>query len=186
VHPSPQFVLRLVRNPATYALLALMSSIAAFTLLLGMGVNRTLDFRGRTAGTDSIRLILDSPDVRQLIAHQETMEKQERLNLDRVIRGMGKGEPNPISGYIDLSLHPERYIPGRLALIAAMNQQPAVTVVARRSYCRFLKHTRASCSKDPILDCYYIKVRITSGPSKGQEGWSCMFEDVALTGPIAP
>lgn len=174
-----EWFLYVLRSKITYAMLALT--------LLALGVNRMLDFRGKTSGADSIRLILDSPSVRELLARQEAVEERERRNVDQALQaGVNGGRSNAGMVWQDIVLHPERYIPNRLAFIESMQLQPADSVVARFSSCRFLKQSRARCGRQPLYDSYYAKVRITSGPSTGKEGWSCMYEDVALTGPIAP
>ncbi len=151
-----------LRKKAAYAIIGLLSLATG----VGLSVNRALDFHGKTTARDRIRLVVDSPEVRQLIVNQEAEIASEDLQ--------------------DESRQPEKYMPRRLAFIASMDRQPFIMVVAQNSYCRFLKQTRASCSKNPFSDGSYMKVRITTGPSKGQEGWSCMSEDVALSGTSLP
>lgn len=97
----------------------LISSLAPW-LVVGPGIHRMLDFRGRTDSTDSIRLITDSPEVRSLLADLERVGSLEK----------------------------------EMELKEAVEHQPAVAVTARSS--------------------------------KGEEGWACLFRDVALSGPILP
>ncbi len=142
----------------------------------------------KRAATVTMRIILDSPEVRGLIASQEMSEVAEWQNVQRIVReaNSARRRQGPLDE--ELALHPERYIPKRLAFAEAMKRQPTVQAVAQNSYCRFLQRSRASCLNQPIPagDHHYVRIRITSGPSKGQEGWACMFENVWLNGPLLP
>jgi hypothetical protein len=76
--------------------------------------------------------------------------------------------------------HPERYIPERVAFIDAMARARCVAVMPN-SYCRIIERAEAICSKVPVANPRYVKVHITSGPSKGSEGWGCLGDGIGLT-----
>jgi len=84
----------------------------------------------------------------------------------------------------ELGQHPDRYIPERIAFLDAMARAPGVTV-SGESYCRIINRSKAMCDRHPGPNPTYFKVRISSGPSKGQEGWGCLGEDIRLNGALA-
>jgi hypothetical protein len=137
---------------------------------------------------DAVRFIRDSPRVRALLAGSEAYLETEWQNVLRAIRSAGGFNKNGGSLSEELFLHPERFIPKRFAFLERMRRQPVASAVARSSYIRFLKRTKASCDDDLVLpqNRIYVRIRITSGPSKGQEGWACMHENVWLNGPLFP
>lgn len=89
-------------------------------------------------------MIIDSPEVRRLIAREETQEF-------------------PV-----------------VEFIAALAAQPS-NLVAQNSYVQVLERSRASCARDPRVTDVYVRVRITSGPSRGKEGWLCQDKDFSPT-----
>jgi hypothetical protein len=109
----------------------------------------------------NVRLILDSDEVQGLIAKQSSYAAREKIEVDRYFRApAAEREPD------------EKYIPERVAFLNAMTQAVSVPVPAN-SYCRVLKQSDTICSRHPGQNPTYIKVRITRGPAKGQEGWGC-------------
>lgn len=112
------------------------------------------------------RLVADSPEVRRLLseaANREEKTKRLRLQLpeDRFTRMR-----------LDMEIHPERYMSDRNALFAAMARRPSVTVIGQQ-YFRCLETSPAGCANDPSTTSNYLRARVTTGSSKGAEGWAC-------------
>lgn len=138
------------------------------------------------------RLIVDSAEVQSLIAEHSVTNSHEEKELHRsfvehnkvFLRTKGKRTPEErdadAARLRELRQHPERHIPQRLMFLDKMAQAPSI-VIPGASYCRILQRSDAICSRDPILNPEYIKVRITSGPLKGQEGWGCLGDGIGLT-----
>jgi len=53
-----------------------------------------------------------------------------------------------------------------------MTNAPGFYVPAK-SYCVIVQNSHAKCVSKPVYTEFYKLVRITSGPSKGKEGWLC-------------
>jgi hypothetical protein len=68
----------------------------------------------------------------------------------------------------------------RRRLLDAMARQPGV-LVAGEQYFRILEQSSVGCADDPITTSNFLRVRVTTGPSKGLEGWACS-RDVQPTG----
>jgi len=68
----------------------------------------------------------------------------------------------------------------RRKLLSEMARQPGVTVTGEQ-YFRIIEESPAGCADDPVTTSNYLKVRATTGPSKGSEGWACS-RDVQPTG----
>jgi len=158
------------------------SSLAVIILMITAGCAA---FKARFSSITAdrpVRLVLDSPEVRQLIARQEAFQPRERAEIDHFKKDRDRERTDDAAGPLRESLqHPERYIPERTAFLDAMAQAPGV-IVPGKSYCRILARSEAMCSRQPYYNPTYLKVRITSGPSKGQEGWACLGDDIRLGG----
>jgi hypothetical protein len=66
----------------------------------------------------------------------------------------------------------ERYAQGRKEFLLAMSQQPGV-LVPEKTYVRVLAGSGAVCGLIPGYSFTFVKVRVTSGPFLGREGWMC-------------
>ena len=72
----------------------------------------------------------------------------------------------------------ERPSPNRREFLLAMSQRPEV-LISEKTYARLLEYSGAHCN--PIgYSTVYIKVRVTSGPLAGREGWLCE-DDIGRT-----
>ncbi len=80
-----------------------------------------------------------------------------------------------ITRVLDAHLNPERYAPGRKEFLSAMSQQPGV-MVPEKTYVRVLAGSGAMCNLEPVYTFTFVKVRITSGPLRGLEGWACQWD----------
>ena len=60
----------------------------------------------------------------------------------------------------------------RSNLLAAVAGAPGFLVPAK-SYCTIVEDSQVRCGSDPVYTVSYRLVRITSGPSRGREGWTC-------------
>lgn len=103
------------------------------------------------------QIVLDSPEIRQLIAAYET--KTAEIN-----HALGM-EPH--------TLQEERrqILPSRTAFLAVMARAPHITV-KENAQCRMLEISKA-CSPDARVTITYVRVVITNGDSKGQQAWIC-------------
>jgi len=151
------------------------------------------DYQARTDSFREVRLVIDTAEVRHLINAQNSLVTQDLAETRVFINGeasiyreIDKRPGNPSSQadakrqlHVMLA-HSERYVPERVAFIDAMTRAPGVAVT-RNSYCRIVERSEAICSKDPIANPRYVKVHITSGPSKGSEGWGCLGDGIGLT-----
>jgi hypothetical protein len=66
--------------------------------------------------------------------------------------------------------------PEHVRFIAAMAEQPGIEIPAR-SYARLVESSRARCGDDPTNHENYLRVRVTTGALKGEEGWTCVPRD---------
>ena len=127
-----------------------------------------------------VRVVLDSEEVRRLISQQDAFAPNEQKEIDvyfQAILLLGQAVDREQTNeacrrYEEAKKNAEHYIPERVVFLDAMARAPAVQV-APNSYCRVLQRSQAKCTRDPEFTCEFVKVRITSGPSKGQEGWGC-------------
>ena len=104
------------------------------------------------------QIVLDTPEVRQLIAAYEVKSGEIDHTLAK--------EPH--------TLQEERrqILPSRIAFLEAMASAPHITV-KENTRCRMLEISKAGCSPVAEGSITYVKVVITNGPSKGQQAWIC-------------
>jgi hypothetical protein len=93
----------------------------------------------RATNSRGARLVMDSPDVRQIIATEEK-------NREHIL------------------------------FTSPMADRPSI-LIPQGTYTRLLERSHAKCG----AASEYARVRITSGLSRGAEGWLCFPEDVAPT-----
>ncbi len=60
---------------------------------------------------------------------------------------------------------------GRGEFLEAMAKMPGF-LVPYRSQCEVVERSRAACGP-PLYNELFVKVRITTGPMRGKEGWVC-------------
>jgi hypothetical protein len=120
------------------------------------------------------RLVEDTPEVERLLSVQKTRDDE----IAKSWRENTKEER--IKRIQDVMLNPNRYSPpGRQEFLTAMSRQAGVSV-PEKTYARLLEHSGARCNPMPVYTTVYIKVRITSGPLVGHEGWVCE-DDIGRT-----
>jgi hypothetical protein len=124
-----------------------------------------------------VQLISDSPDVQLLILAQEKSDAPELRWLKE-----SRSHDERVRGVQDRRQHPERYAPTLLSFLEAMAAKPAFAVRGGTT-CRLVERSQARCTPDPLDTHAYVKVRITEGPKRGQQGWACEVRDVVLTTP---
>ena len=136
----------------------------------------------------SVRLILDSAEVQNLISQQESFSLRERQEIIHYFQDierlapecMRPGESCP--RLEELERNREHCIPERVAFIDAMAKKPGV-LAPPNSYCRVVQRSGAKCTKNPEYSSAFVKVRVSTGPSKGTEGWGCE-EDIFHAWPM--
>jgi len=146
------------------------------------------DVAAITAARRQVRLISDSPDV---AASSHSKKRASHWKGPKSIASRRKPPGSHKNGTVkqpkrprqlrELGQHPEHYIPERTKFLDAMAQAPSV-LVPGESYCRIITRSNAMCDRHPEHNPTYFKVRITSGPSKGQESWGCVGEDIRFNG----
>ena len=90
----------------------------------------------------------------------------------RVSRRQALPDPQQVQLTIDMRAHPKRYMAERSKLIETMAQQAGILVTGEQ-YFRILEESPAGCADDPVTTSNYLRVRVSTGPSKGSEGWAC-------------
>jgi hypothetical protein len=146
-----------------------------------------------TAPYEATRLVLATNEANRLVAQQSSFAPQEKAEVARFFRDSGRIEkevaqatritdPNEARASRKRATlaRAELYIPERVAFLGAMAALPGAMVPAG-SYCRIVERSQAICSDIPMSNPDYIRVRITSGPSKGLQGWGCLGDGIGLT-----
>jgi hypothetical protein len=99
----------------------------------------------------------------------------ERENFQK-----GRTKEEQIQLMVEADRHPERYLTDRIRLIDSIGQQPGLLVTGQQ-YFRLLEQSDVGCDLSLIHSANYVRVRVTTGPLKEREGWSCDL-DVQPTG----
>jgi hypothetical protein len=159
-------------------LVILWAILAAFGTAVGIAAwwvfSPTHAYYIRDTGTEPVLLIADSSEVRHLIAREEAHAPEEVKVGEALLQ---QYEPLAV---VERREHPERYFPEHIRFLDALTHQPHVTAPAG-SYARLLEMSHAKCNSDPSLSGEYAKVRLTSGPMRGREGWLCYWRDLTPT-----
>ena len=66
--------------------------------------------------------------------------------------------------------------PARKDFLEAMARAPGI-IVPEKTYCRILTTSKVHCASQ-FSTQVYLKVRITTGPYRGSEGWGCEGSDI--------
>ena len=170
-----------------------ISSACAAPILafITVGCPISPDYEELTAATRTVRLVLDTADVQHLISQQESISSKEREEIERYtqdILRVGKECDSQPTGTAchqlgELLRNDAKFIPERTAFLNAMAREPGVWVPPN-SYCRVVKRSPAMCSTHPQHNSTFVRVRISTGPSKGVEGWGCEGENVYSAWPM--
>jgi hypothetical protein len=128
---------------------------------------------------------LDTEEVHQLILRQDAFAAKERKEIELYFRdiiplgqALDREQTNEaFRRYDQVKKNAAQYIPERVAFLDALARASTVQV-APNSYCRVLQRSEAICSSTPELNPSFVKVRITTGQSKGQEGWGCEGDNI--------
>jgi hypothetical protein len=123
----------------------------------------------RVTGNSKTKVLLvsDSLEVRRLVTDEDAGEEE----VNRFWRE-DHGAEERHQRLMDMAQHPEQYPPGRSKFLETMARMPGVYVEGR-SYCSVIVRSKSRCGRLPIETASYLFVRITSGPSRGQQGWIC-------------
>lgn len=156
------------------------TSVAMIVALTFAACSLNPNYEDITDPSKSVRLVLDSNEARQLISRQDAFTPEERKEIDlynrdiiAVAQELDREQTKEATHrYNEMKKNAARYIPERTAFLYAMARVPAV-LVEPNSYCRVLQRSQAKCTNDPESNCEFVKVRVTSGPSRGREGWGC-------------
>jgi hypothetical protein len=143
------------------------------TIVIGLSVgssscvyfNKNYSNIVRGPKSSTVHVVNDSMEIRHLISEAEALD--------------ARWEPLSLSQFVDRAAHERfatEYMPNRRRLLDAMNQAPGFTVVGG-SYCRIIEKSGAQCEAEAAFySTTYVKVRISTGPAKGKEGWVCKGE----------
>jgi hypothetical protein len=159
--------------------------------LITVGCFLSPGYEELTERTRPVRLILDSVEVQHLISQQESFNSREREEMDHYtqesLRLGSECDRQPTGEAChrlkELLRNGMEYIPERAAFLDAMAREPSIRVAAN-SYCRVVKRSTAKCCKAVQDTCTFVKLRVTTGPSKGTEGWGCEGENVYSAWPM--
>jgi hypothetical protein len=111
-------------------------------------------------------LIPDSSEVRHLLAEEDVREEdvshfwREKHTKEEVRKRIQ-----------DITKNPEQYPVGRSEFLQAMGRIPGVYVSG--SYCRIIERSKSTCGQNSIETAPFVMVRITTGASRGTQGWVC-------------
>jgi hypothetical protein len=146
-------------------------------LMLDVAGCRSLDPRYAcvTAPGSVTKLVADSPEVRRLLGDAADQDAEK----DRLRRQLSWEQQMQL--VVDMDKHPERYMAERRKFLDAMLRLPGV-LVAGQQYFSILGQSAAGCAVDPVSTSFYLRVRTTTGPAEGSEGWACS-RDVQPIGP---
>ncbi len=122
-----------------------------------------------------VQLISDSPEVQRLILAQEKSDATELRWLKE-----SQAHDERVRGVQDRRRNPGRYAPTLLSFLESMAAMPAFPVRGGTT-CRLLERSQARCTPNPLDTHAYVKVRITGGPERGEQGWACEVRDVVPT-----
>jgi hypothetical protein len=122
-----------------------------------------------------VQIISDSPEVQLLILAQEKSDATELSWLKK-----SQAHDERARGVQDRRRDPGRYAPTLLSFLEAMAAKPSLPVRGG-TRCRLLERSQARCTPNPLDTRAYVKVRITEGPERGQQGWACEVRDVVST-----
>jgi hypothetical protein len=129
----------------------LTAALTATVILGGCEFHPDRHWRFREDTNANSKLVFDSLELRRLIAEQESRNQEL---------------PEPI--------------PGRSQFLDAVRRQPGVSVPPG-PYARQLERSKASCEPGQSKVGRLTRIRITTGPLKGMEGWVCEHYDIGLT-----
>jgi hypothetical protein len=119
----------------------------------------------RTQDT-AVPLIAVSPEVDHILSAEKTRHAQASQRV--IIKGSKEASFEQVEKFL---WDPELEYPGHGNFLAAMAQQPSLTIPPK-SYLRILEDSKAKCD-NPRYTTNFIKVRVTSGPLEGRIGWVC-------------
>jgi hypothetical protein len=111
--------------------------------------------------SSTVHVASDGGNVRSLLSEAEIRDAEwARLSM-------------PWGNQADYQRFVADYMPLRHSLIDAMDRATGFGV-AGGSYCRILERSHAQCeSAAAFYSTTYVKIRVTTGASKGKEGWVC-------------
>ena len=115
-----------------------------------------------------VRLVSDSPRVRQLIITQAESDSSEVAWL----RDFAMPHEERVRGVSQRRRDPKRFAPTLTAFIDRMKAQPGF-LVPGHSRCDLLERSGARCIPDRLQLDFYVRVRVSEGPNRGREGWIC-------------
>jgi hypothetical protein len=120
---------------------------------------------GRSA---PISVVLDSPEVRRLVALEESRQAQvDQLWRDQHKRAEAERELQ------EALRNPEGYSPSRKEFFEAMARAPRIPA-RENTRVRVLEVSKARCSYSaPEATITYLRVLVINGASKGQQAWIC-------------
>jgi len=118
------------------------------------------------------RIIEDNPAVESLFSAERSRDAEaDRLMRDVLSHTEGLSDTEGAK-WFEIMRNPERITPGRREFLLAMSRQSGISVPGG-TYARSLESSGPKCTLHPQELSAYIKVRITSGPFRGREGWVC-------------
>lgn len=122
-------------------------------------------------------LVQDNTMVERMLALQRIQDAE----IEQFWKAKHSKEEG-IQRVTDMQANPTHYTPGRKEFLSSMSQQPGV-FIPEKTYLRLIEGSGAHCNANPLFTTTYIKVRITSGPLRGREGWACE-DSIARTVPM--
>ena len=107
-----------------------------------------------------IGIILDSPEVRDLVRQAEDPQRSEPWNYTT-------------RQFEDKLRNSEKYSPGRKAFFEAMDRAPHI-FVKENTRVHVVEFSKVRCNfLHPEATVTYVRFSLLDGPSKGQQVWIC-------------
>ena len=116
---------------------------------------------------EPVTVVLDSPEVRRLIAEQEMGQAE----IDRFWREKHTNE-EARHRIEDMSKHPDEYPRGRADFFRDMQKSVAITLPGN-THAEVMEVSTARCGRLPFETITYVRLKVTKGSSKGLQIWAC-------------
>jgi hypothetical protein len=162
------------RSRLLWLLVGVAVSLVVFGLIALAFVFFNPDFQSVTG--PNAQIIPETSRVLELMRDQVVRDEE---SAERLSRHPVEATPDLIS---EMRRDPAKYYPGRKEFLEEMAREPSVTI-RRRTFCKIIGTSKAPCVVGPFSIPTFVRVRITSGPEKGVEGWTCGSIEPAIETP---
>ena len=155
-----------VREIRRHAITPVMLIVA-----LAIAAAYSLTFIPTSVADADLRIVLDSPKVRHLLAERGKRDKAVDEAVGAIWRkAVEDREQRPI---LDIVQHPEKYTAGRSQDLQVIANEPSLTLPKGTYLWTSETSTDAKCNLDAVSTTVFEKVRVVSWRHHSKEGWTC-------------